>query len=180
MICQNLALIGGLVLIGYAKGIGYFVTHQTSEQINMATLSNDQLAAMSFGYLTGSDLMAWCPAQLLIKQYEINQSSLQNGVMLAEGEVIRALLSRYAIQNEFTQVSGGRDVLVVKITSIMAIRNILGNMAGVSELLIRNFEWADKTLMDLRNGFINLIMQSAAPASYSDSSLVPQNFQTLG
>lgn len=146
----------------------------------MPTLSNDQLAAMSFGYLTGQDLIAWCSPQLLIKQYEVNQTSLQNGCTLAYGEVIRSLLSRYAIAQEFSKVSGTRDILCVKISSIMAIRNILGNFAGVSELMVMNFTWATKELLAIRNGQVNLIMETAGVASVSSSFLVPQNFSTLG
>ena len=146
----------------------------------MPTLSNDQLAAMSFGYLTGQDLMNWCPAQLLIKQYEVNSGLLIQGCQSAQGEVIRALLSRYAIANEFSNVSGSREIMVVQITAILSVRNIMGNMAGVSEHMKTNFAWATQTLMDLRNGFINLILPQADCPNRSSSFLVPQNFSTLG
>jgi hypothetical protein len=146
----------------------------------MPTLSNDQLAAMSFGYLTGADLMRWCSPQLLIKQYEVNQTSLLDGCNQAQGEVIRMLLSRYAIAAEFGNVSGIREIMVVQITSILAVRNIMGNMAGISDHMSANFTWADKTLRDIRNGFTNLILPSANVNSYSSSGLIPQNFSTLG
>lgn len=143
-------------------------------------LNNYDLANMSFGYLTGADLMAWCSPQLLIKQYEVNMTSLQQGCTLAYGEIIRALLSRYAIADEFSKVSGGRDILCVKIASIMAIRNIMGNMAGISELMVMNFTWAAKELLAIRNGQVNLILPQANVKSISESFLVPQNFSTLG
>lgn len=99
---------------------------------------------------------------------------------MAYGEIIRALLSRYAIADEFSKVSGGRDILCVKIASIMAIRNIMGNMAGISELMVMNFTWAAKELLAIRNGQVNLILPQANVKSISESFLVPQNFSTLG
>lgn len=99
---------------------------------------------------------------------------------MAYGEITRALLSRYAIASEFGQVSGTRDILCVKIASIMAIRNIMGNMAGISELMVMNFTWAAKELLAIRNGQVNLILPQANVKSISESFLVPQNFSTLG
>lgn len=146
----------------------------------MPTLTNDQLSATSFGYLSGSDLMQWVAAQLLIKAYEVRQTSLQDGCSMAYGEVIRALLNRYAIQDEMSNVSGTRDILIVKVTSILAVRNILGNVVGVSDLLASHYNWADETLRNLRLGFINAILPSATLTNKSDSFLVRQNFHTLG
>lgn len=148
----------------------------------MPPLTNDQLYIMNFGYLMGSDLMQWCPAQLLIKRYEVNANSLLDGCVSAYGEVIRMLNSRYAIENEISAntVSGSRDILCVKITAILAIRNILGSMAQVSDLMMDQFKWADQTLKDVRNGFTNLILPQADRSVYSDSFLVSSNFRTLG
>jgi hypothetical protein len=146
----------------------------------MATLTNEQLSAMQFGYLTGNDLIQWASPQLLIKQYEVNPTSLQNGVNLAYGEVISNLNNRYAIQQEFNSVSSPRSDFLVYITSILAVRNILGNMAGISELLINNIADAKKALLEIREGQQNLPIDDANIVTRAGSFLVPSDFSTIG
>jgi len=90
------------------------------------SLTIQQLKAMSFGYLTGSDLLQWCAGQLLIKQYEVDPTSLQNGCNFAYSEVIGQLSTRYKIAAELSKVgtilAAGEAILTAGVvTSIRVV-----------------------------------------------------------
>lgn len=78
---------------------GFFICNIIRYFYNMS-LTNSELKALSFGYLTGDDLMAWSAAQLLIKQYEVNPDSLQNGCNKAYSYAIGKLSTRYNLTDE--------------------------------------------------------------------------------
>jgi len=62
-------------------------------------VTRDQLAVMNFGYLSGLDLLQWCPEQLLIKQYALNPSFLQNGCNQAYADLKSRLCNRYDLNS---------------------------------------------------------------------------------
>ena len=135
---------------------------------------------MQIRFLTGSDLIQFSPIQLLTVQFEKDNESLQNGCDLAYSEVIGSLSTRYNITSEFQVVSGARCILLVKITAIIAIRNILGNLQNISQVLKDTYEWADNTILDIRNGQMNLILDESSVAKTSGAMLIPNSFLTLG
>lgn len=223
-------------------------------------LSNDQLKAFSFGYLTGYDLLQWCPAQYLIKQYEVDNNSLINACSLAYSEISSSFTTKYnlsaelskngniapaalavvtagvvasvAIQvpgNNFTvaptvtimggggsgatatavivggvisaivvtaggtgytsaplvSFSGGqpadtRNLLLVKILSLLSVRNVLGNTQSISEKMTADFTWADATIRAIRNGQMNLPIEIASTEKISTANLVSDSFKTIG
>ncbi len=63
-------------------------------------ITKDQLAQLNFGYLTGQDLVQFCPTQLLTSIYEKYPSMLQTGVDMACDELRGALCNRYDIDSE--------------------------------------------------------------------------------
>jgi hypothetical protein len=65
------------------------------------SLSVDQLKNMPFGYLRGADLIRYSAPQLLIKQYEVDADSLQQGCEIAYSELISLLNTRYNLAAEF-------------------------------------------------------------------------------
>lgn len=146
----------------------------------MATLTNDQLAAMSFGYLIGANLMQYSSAQTLIKCYEVNNTSLQQGCDNAYSEMVGYFYTKYDVQREFNMISGPRQNLVVKLTAILAVRDILGNMAGIGEVTKDNFIWADDIIARTQNGTFNLPLYGVANCLDSGAFLVPQSFRWLG
>lgn len=93
-----------------------------------------------------------------------------------------------------------REVVLVKLASILAVRNILGNAQSVSDKTMTDFMWCDKTLKDIRGGQANLVLPSTAlyttaqaaqvypcpPAPCgpvgpgSIAEMITQNFGTLG
>ena len=58
-------------------------------------VSRDQIAALNFGYLSGSDLLQFCPDQMLIKAYADDPNKLQTGCNQAYGYVKAKLINRY-------------------------------------------------------------------------------------
>jgi hypothetical protein len=86
---------------------------------------------MSFGYLTGDDLMQWCAAQLLIKQYEVNPDSLINGCNKAYSYAIGKLSTRYTLTDELNIIAfvPANAQAVLNATTVEAI-NILQPGAG--------------------------------------------------
>jgi hypothetical protein len=157
-------------------------------------LTISELKGQNLGYLSGADLLQWCPPQLLIKQFENDPNSLQAGASFAYSEVTASLVNRYDIAAELAKsFSDARVVLCVKISAILAVRNILGNMQNVSEYMMDIFKSAKKDLMDMRNGQLNLPLPIPPQQSTTDSfgntipvitesvsELVCSSFSTLG
>lgn len=146
----------------------------------MATLTPTQLAAMSFGYLTGQDLLQYVSTSVLIAQWEKNNNVLQNGCDNAYSEMIGYFYTKYDVQREFNMISGPRQQLVVKLTAILAVRDILGNMAGIGEVTKDNYIWADDIIMRTQNGTFNLPLYGANCIIEASAITVPMNFRTLG
>lgn len=85
-----------------------------------------------------------------------------------------------------------RAVLLVKIGSLIAVRNVLGSMQNASEYLENLFKWADKTLKEIRDAQANLPLQPVAtqgvdtvtglpnPYPQSDAVLIPSSFNYIG
>lgn len=200
-------------------------------------LTNAQFSILPLGYLSGEDLMVFCPAPLLIQRNIVLPSQPQRGATLAYSEITSALINRYDIATElkklaplqgtataaltgdavsgvavvlpggtyatppvvtitggggagatavaviselgvltginitaggigYTSVpvvtlSGGlaadsRSELLVKIASIITIRNVLGASQNTGDQLDELYRWADKTLLAIRNAQMNL------------------------
>lgn len=64
-------------------------------------LTNDQLKNLSFGYLRGADLIRYSAVQLLIKQYEVDPDSLNEGCETAYSELKSLLNTRWNLVAEF-------------------------------------------------------------------------------
>lgn len=147
----------------------------------MAAPTIDELKVLPFGYLTGLDLLRYCPFQVLLKQYAIEDQSLQIGCDIAYSEAISALSARYDIKTELTKTGTARYALMVKIVSILAVRNIVGNQSGLPENMTENFKWVDQTILNIRSGQESLLGLNIAPTSkISQTEIIPSSFSTLG
>jgi hypothetical protein len=80
-------------------------------------LSNDNLKGFSFGYLTGGDLIKWCSPQLLIKQYEVDNSCLQAGCDTAISELTSYLRTKYDPTVELSKIGNILPTAVANIAS---------------------------------------------------------------
>lgn len=238
-------------------------------------LTNATLATLPLGYLSGEDLMGFCPAQLLIQRNLVLPGQPQDGCDLAYSEVESALMNRYAVADELAnklpplqgtgiaaigagevsgiaisfvgglyktapavaitggggtdatataQISGAgiligftitdpgsgytsipvvtltgglaadpRAKLLVKIASIISVRNVVGAAQNISPHLEELFKWADKTLLAIRNAQMNLPLSYPAPVTGTapdgtptqywpgdGAELIPSSFNWLG
>jgi len=147
-------------------------------------ISIPDLKALNFGYLSGADLKQFCAAPILIKIYETDNDALQSGCNIAYAELSSNLSNRYNIANELALTSG-RNLLCVKIATILAIHNILGDSYS-SEITANNYGDAKKDLIAIRNGQLALSLklpetsEGEISPSYSDAQMIKSNFQTLG
>jgi hypothetical protein len=147
----------------------------------MAAPTIAEISALNFGYLSGLDLLGYCPYQMIIKQMATIQTSPEIAVEMAYNEILSALSTNYNIAEELTKRGAQRYGLLVKLCSIAAARNICSNLSGVPENILLNFEWLDKTLLSIRNGQIALIgLQKPSADVVSSSALISQSFETLG
>jgi phage gp36-like protein len=141
----------------------------------------DDIKALDFGYLSGADLLLYCPSQYIIKQYISNPDSIQTGCDIAYNEIFSYLSTRYQIDLEFVKTGTDRYYLLVKIVAIAALRNILAEFQNLSDTLKTHFSWLDKTLQGIREGQISLInieIQSTSVAS--ETKLIKSIYKTLG
>lgn len=147
----------------------------------MATLTNAELDAMSFGYLTGADLAMFSSYQIIIKQFETSQSKLQIGCTIAYQEVTNMFLTKYDVKRELNTISGPREMAFVKFVAISALKNILGNMAGEGTVTEKNFAWHDEQLLRIQDGVDNFSLYAPSiPCIESNAFLVRQNFGLRG
>lgn len=143
----------------------------------MATLAD--IVGLSFGYLTTEDLLKWCPAQLLVKSYTEDTNSLQSACDRSISRVTSQLSTRYDLTKELVKSGSARQLFLVDILSIFAIRNVVGSAQSVSEKMLNDFAMADKDVADIRNGENNLQVTLANTAIASISYLSLSNFSTL-
>lgn len=144
-------------------------------------ITNEQLIAMNFGYLTGSDLAFFASYQILISQYQKNSDSLQQGCTIAYQEVTNMFLTKYDVKRELNTISGPREEAFVKFVAITALKNILGNLAGEGTVTEANFAWHDDMTNKIREGIDNFsLYPPAGPCYQSNAKLYPQNFRWLG
>lgn len=78
--------------------IGTFVV-----EFSIMSLTTGQLQAMSFGYLSGADLIQIGVNQLLISQFEKNNGCLQDGCTQAYAKIISKLSTRYNVVTELAK-----------------------------------------------------------------------------
>ena len=155
-------------------------------------LTTDQLKAMSFGYLTGGDLIKWCAPQNLIKQYEVDNDSLQDGCDIAYSEVSTKFATKYDLTAEL-ELDGSvrpdpRIKSLVKIVTLLAVRNVLGGMQTLAEKMSDDFSANDKEILAIQRGLSNLplptqgnsVSNTSGGVKPSTGVMVNDSFQTLG
>lgn len=155
-------------------------------------MTTDQLKALAFGYLTGADLMQFCPAALLIKQLEVDSGGLQTACNFAYAEVVAALTNLYDINLELTKRAADRSILCVKVAAIHAVANALGSAQGISEKMVMDIQLARKDLLAMRTGQLQLPLNPVPQPTGTDehgqplpypaatATLVRSSFSTLG
>jgi hypothetical protein len=143
-------------------------------------LTTDQIISLDFGYLTGVDLLQYCSSSLLAAQYEKNPDSFQSGCDQAYMDMKSILSTRYDIDAEFENTEGNREALFVKIVSLKAIENILGNLPDLSLRTKDLILWANDIISAIRNRQRNLDLFVASDSIVSDSAIIEQSLNHLG
>lgn len=69
------------------------------------SLTTAQLQSMSFGYLSGADLLQIAAPQLLISQFEKDNGILNNGCTQSLQRILSKLSTRYNVALEFTKLA---------------------------------------------------------------------------
>ena len=59
------------------------------------------IKALDLGYLTGADIMQYCPVAVLISQYEIDNDCISNAAVIAYTEINAHIGNRYDIISEY-------------------------------------------------------------------------------
>ncbi len=75
------------------------------------------IEALNFGYLTGYDLLQYCPDQLLIKEYNLDPTKLQRGCDQAYAYVKAKLCNRYDLESTLSNA----NQLFLKQTGSLAV-----------------------------------------------------------
>lgn len=138
-------------------------------------LTIPQLNALDLGYLNGSDLTDWISANLLIKVENEKAGALLKAANTAIGEIQSAARTKYDLSTELTKRDDARDVLLVKLVSILAVRNAAGSLQNVGDILIAHFDWADAFIKAIRSGQANLMQPLPAKVTIDN----PDGTQTI-
>lgn len=158
-----------------------------------------ELQTMQLGYLQGKDLTRYVSAQLLIKQYNEDNTVLLDAATTAIGLVIMAARTKYDLSAEFAKTppvapaADIRDTTVRMVVSILAVKIACASLANIGDLLLSHIEFAEKFLKDLRNGQANFLQPLPADVTIitpdgrtvtynplSGGEMVPSSFLTLG
>ena len=107
-------------------------------------LTLQQLQNLDLGYISGANLLQFCPAQLLLNQSAIG-IDFNDSLLISQTEMISELSNQYDFTAEYLKLSTAnpdtREQLVLKLTTIGTIINILGSMAGVNDQMQYWFKW---------------------------------------
>ena len=147
----------------------------------------DDIKASLLGYLSGADILRWCPAQILQNQMNVDANSLQFGYDQAASEAIANFRTKYDVASELNKTPpiapdpDTRSPVFVKLLSILTVRNALGRMQNISDKMQADFTWADSTIRAIRNGQMNLpLLVLKDDTLYSGAEIIPSSFSTLG
>ena len=159
----------------------------------MAALTVADIIALDFGYLTGQDLLDFCPSQFLINQETVTEGIIERMVTKAYAEIISQLSSKCQIATELKKTPGSagppavtdtRSQIIVKYVSLMAIKNIVSRAPGLPDHMKANFAEVNEAIKAIRMGqqAIPDIQQEATAnqVNISKTVLISGSFSTLG
>ena len=140
-------------------------------------------AVLDFGYISGANLLQWCPLPLLNQQ-------LANGIdfnlclQTAQTEIISELSNQYDFTAEYLKKfpSGDplpkdiRERLVLEMTTILTIRTILGAGTSITENLRYHFDRTDKNIEKIKLRSKKLNMPVAVRTELANTRLVHARF----
>jgi len=152
-----------------------------------------ELTSMTFGYLSGQDLLDFCPSQFLINQETVTAGILQRSVQKAYSEIIRKLSAKTQIAQELKKTAPTDDntdtrvQVIVKYTALSAVKNIVSKAAGLPDHMKNNFAEVNEAIHEIQQGIqgipelaIDNPSSDNHNANISRAKLVNSNFKTIG
>jgi hypothetical protein len=73
-----------------------------------------------------------------------------------------------------------RNGLFLKLITILALRNILGSVAGDNKILSGHFEWYDNTIKKIKQRHMSMTLENAPASIISRGFVVESSFKTKG
>jgi hypothetical protein len=68
----------------------------------------------------------------------------------------------------------------VKLLSIMALKNILGNISGDNKMLQGHFDWLTETILKIKQKQMSMTLEAAPSTISSRAGTISSSFKTLG
>jgi hypothetical protein len=147
----------------------------------MAIPTIADIIAIDLGYLTGADILQFCPDQHIIKQQSINPNALIAASAMAYEELKANLTSRYQIDLELAKTGNARYLLTVKIAALLTIRNFLGNSAMIPANTKAAIDDCKEMLHAIRNGELSLLLVKLnEDVTNSQAKIIDSSFRTIG
>ena len=163
----------------------------------MAILAVSDIQSMSWGYISGIDILDFLPSQTIISQETITTGLLQRMVYKAYAKAISQLSAKCQIATELKKTAppfpqttpptpDTRSQTIVEIVTLLACENILSKVPGLSEALKNKFATMHQLILDIRNGQAavpDISIDAPSPAhneNISKTEIVHSSFHTLG
>jgi hypothetical protein len=147
----------------------------------MAALTIEEVKALDFEYLTGDDLLKYCPFPILQKQGSVDDTAIESAVETSYSEVTDLIGVNYDMALELAKTGEDRSKTIVKVLSLAAVRNLTANLPAIPDNLINQFSWLDKTILSIRNGQSSLTKLSKKDDTVNSGAYIVDNeFSTLG
>ena len=148
------------------------------------------LTALNFGYLTGQDLVDYCPFQLLVNSELQNPGIMQRSCLRAGDEMNNQLVSKCDLKDEYVKTGSSRTPAVIKLTALTAIKNIVAVLPELPVNTKENLIYLKETILAIRNGQYSLpnvmIAQGGTDSKghpiplYSSAQLIKQKYNSRG
>ena len=146
------------------------------------------LIDLNFGYLTGQDLVDYCPFQLLVNSELQNPGIMQRTCIRASDEMENQLITKCDLKDEYLKTGTGRSPAVVKLTALTAIKNIVAVLPELPVNTKENLLYLKETISAIRQGQYSLpnvmISQGGTDEKghpiplYSEAQLVRQKYNS--
>lgn len=147
----------------------------------MANKTIEDVLALDFGYITGIDLVAYCPQEFLISKMNQNADLFPIWVSASIDEVSALLASSLNIAFEFDKAGEDRNGYIVKLVCLSCIQNITATVPALPDNLNNLLKWYMTECESIkRNQRSTPKVEVASTPNYQSTEQVKQSFSTIG
>lgn len=141
----------------------------------------EDIKALDFGYLTGLDLVSYCPNEIVIKQYNTDSDMFVVWINAAISTMKSLLSTSIDLGDEFEKTQTDRDGYILKLTTVCAVENITNKLTALPDNMKALIDWKNKECDELRKKQRSTPQVKAAPDEIRQtSSLISSSFNSLG